>query len=89
MVNLVQNVEILRKTLCNSLRLSRAKLCAKIVQCKNNVENNIFPHTFSGQFTDFYTTKTSLFLSNLFHFCTHTITTTINNILIKNLNERV
>ena len=89
MVNLPQNVEIMRKTLRKSLRKSCVKSCEKFNNQQFGVEKHGFPHTFSSFPTDFYTTKSPLYLSNLFHFYTYVTTTTINNILIKKLLKEV
>lgn len=76
-----QNVEILCKTVCNSLRFSRAKLCEKPTNQKNTVETKTYSQTFSHFYAVFSTTTSPLIPPNLFHFFTPIITTTINNLL--------
>lgn len=79
MVNFfTQIVEIMCKTQCKSLRISRVKLLHSYNFFIQNVKNLFFPPTFPIFPTIFPTTYFPLLQARLFHFSTDpTITTTI------------
>lgn len=62
------------KTMCNSCE----KFCGFLNLENFRVEKSLFTQTFPSVSTKFSTSKSSLFLRNLFHFSTKLTITTIN-----------
>ncbi len=74
------NVEILCKTLRQSMCKICVHFCGILKSTKLFVENQSFTHTFSLLSTKFSTGISSLFVRNVFHFSTMPTITTTNNI---------
>ena len=83
MANLVEKV---CKTMLKNMRKKIGKLCVKNMGSQKSTKTKSFSHTFPYNYTDFPTNKSSLLLSNIFHFSTQPITTT--NIFFSNINNR-
>ena len=84
MANFNKNMENLCKTPCKSRGKTRALFCGNKILHQNLVQNSTFSHTFPCLSTNFFTTQSPLFLSNLFHYSTDPTITTINNIIERN-----
>ena len=83
MANIVEN---LCKTLRETLRKKMEKLCVKTSNLNYSFKNRTFSHTFRAFSADFFTVKSPLFQTIVFHFSTVPITTTTN--IINNSNYR-
>ena len=84
MANITKIMENLCKTPCKSRSKTRARFCGNKKVHQNLVQNSIFSHTFPRLSTNFFTTTSPLFLSNLFHYSTDPTITIINNIIERN-----
>ena len=77
-------VENLCKSMFKSPCKFHAKLCVKNKIFIHPVQISIFPPIFPAFFATFPTTIPPLYLTNLFHFSTQPITTTINKFIERN-----
>lgn len=78
------NVEIMCKTRCKPMRISRVKFCIKILFKLFSVKNSIFPPRFQYFSTTFPTNKSPLLQPSVFHLFTTPTTTTTKNLIINN-----
>ena len=82
MTNLHQNVEIPCKTHSKTLFIFSELFCEKNNSLPSFVENSTFTRTFPTFSTHFFTSKSPLIISNIFHYSTDpTTNTTINNLI--------
>ena len=85
MVNrLIKIVEIPCKTICKTQCIFREYFCEKLTNLISYVENHIFLLTFPTFSTHFFTTKSPLTQSNIFHYSTNPTNTIINNLIERN-----
>ena len=81
MAKFIQTAKNLCKTPCKSYSKTRAIFCGNVSSRQKKVQNSTFSHTFPCLSTNFFTTLSPLFISNLFHYSTDPTITTINNII--------
>ena len=85
MVNkFVQNVETLCKTLSKIQCIICGLFCEKLKSRHFYVENHAFLPTFPTFSNHFFTSKSPLIISNIFHYSTDPTNTIINNLIERN-----
>lgn len=82
--NFTQNVETLCKTLSKIRCILCELFCEKLKTYHFYVENSAFLLTFPTFSTHFFTSKSPLIISNIFHYSTDPTNTIINNLIERN-----